>query len=511
MSSSSTLTRQRALVAALERQLHAQLIETHISWVLLAGRDAYKIKKAVHPGFLDFTTLAARRHFCHEELRLNRRAAPQLYLEVVAIGGSWEQPVLQAAPAIEYAVHMRRFAPTRTLDRLLAAGQLAPAVLDKLAVVVARFHAALPRQTAYGDPAILYHHAMQNFAQLAALPLPPAWQAEWPAVQQATVRAFEACHAVLQQRWRAGCVREGHGDLHLGNIVWLDDEPVPFDAIEFDPALRHLDAMDEVAFTMIGLLHGGRADLAWRYLNAYLEITGDYPGCAVLPFYLAYRAMVRAKVAALRAQQAGATLDDCARYMALARQVLRPSRPALIITQGLPGSGKTTFSQYCVQQLGAIRLRSDVERKRLFGLAAQDSSRARGLDIYQAGATRRTYDRLHELARTLLQSGYCVVVDAAFLRCDERARFRALAQELAVPFALAILLAPLPELRRRLEARRGDASEADGAVLEKLRAVQQFPTGSELRRAVYFTTGERPDSRFNDRNWRNLLRWTGRR
>lgn len=502
---------QQALVAALRRRLHAQVIETHISWVLLAGRNAWKIKKAVAPGFLDFTTLAARRHFCHEELRLNRRTAPQLYREVVAIGGSPQQPCLDATPAIEYAVHMRRFSPAHTFDRLLQAGRLTPALVDKLAAAVARLRAGLPTQTEYGDPAVLHAQAMQNFAQMKALALPPALQGGLDEVQHATEHAFAACRAALHRRWQAGCVREGHGDLHLGNIALLDGEPLPFDAIEFSPALRHVDSLDEIAFTMMDLLHAGRDDLAWRYLNAYLEMSGDYAGMAVLPWYLAYRAMVRAKVAALRAQQAPAALADCASHMALARRVLQPPAPALLITCGLPGSGKTTFSQYCVERLAAIRLRSDVERKRLFGLAAHDDSRAHGLDIYGAEATARTYQRLHDLARELLQSGFCVVVDAAFLRHDERARFRALAQELSVPFALAMLHAPLRELRRRLERRRGDASEADVAVLEKLHAVQQLPQASELRRAVHFTTMQPPDGSFNAAGWQQLSRWLGKR
>lgn len=494
------------LVAALRRQLSARMIETHISWVLLAGRYAYKIKKAVNPGFLDFTALAARRHFCHEELRLNRRTAPQLYLDVVAIGGSVPQPRFDAEPVLEYAVRMRRFSPARTFDRLLHAGRLTPARMDELAVAVARFQATLPPQTAYGDPAAISAQARQNFEQMSALTLPPALRVELDQAQRATLRTFDACREALQRRWQAGCVREGHGDLHLGNIVLLDDVPLPFDAIEFSPTLRHLDSMDEIAFTMMDLLHAGRADLAWRYLNACLEISGDYAGVAVLPFYLAYRAMVRAKVAALRAQQVHGAWDDCFSHVALARRVLQPPSPALIITYGLPGSGKSTFAQYCVEQLGAIRLRSDVERKRLFGLAAGESSHAHGLDIYQADATQRTYDRLHALARELLQAGQRVVVDAAFLRRDERERFRALAQALDVPFALAMLHAPAAELQRRLRQRQGDASEADLAVLDKLRVVQESPIASELDRALHFTTLQPPDSDFNHANWQELSR-----
>jgi predicted kinase len=241
-------------------------------------------------------------------------------------------------------------------------------------------------------------------------------------------------------------VRECHGDLHLGNVVLIGDEPVPFDCIEFNPALRWIDVMNEIAFTVMDLLHSGRPEFAWRLLNACLEESGDYGGISVLRFYLAYRAAVRAKVCAIRAGQAGvsrrAKSDErvaCRNYLVLARQCLGQCRPVMIITHGLPGSGKTTFSQLALEQMGAIRIRSDVERKRLFGLGTLESSRSHVADIYSPEATRRTYARLHELAREILSAGFPVIVDAAFLKQDERDIFRKLAQNMSVPFAIASL------------------------------------------------------------------------
>jgi hypothetical protein len=269
--------------------------------------------------------------------------------------------------------------------------------------------------------------------------------------------------------------------------------------------------MSEVAFAVMDLLHRDHPEFAWRLLNAWLELGGDYGGMAVLRFYLAYRAAVRAKVSAIRAGQAGlsgrAKADElvaCRSYLGLSRQCLQQRSPALIITHGLPGSGKTTFSQLALQQLGAIRIRSDVERKRLFGLGTLESSRAYAGDIYSAEATQRTYARLHELAREILAAGFPVIVDAAFLRQDEREAFRELALSLSVPFAVASLHAADTTLRERIRQRKNDASEADVDVLERLTAVQQPLSAQELEYTAGFTTAEAPDSKANSRAWSKL-------
>ncbi len=480
--------RQRLVAALLDPRRYpgaarqVRLIETHISWVLLAGHYAYKIKKPLNLGFLDFSTLELRRHYCEEEFRLNRRLAPQLYLGVVAIGGDPDHPQLGAQPAIEYAVKMRRFPAACLMDRQLARGGIAPQHIDKLAATLACFHAGLPAaapDTPFGSLAEIRAAAMQNFEQLQPLLGTDDGVAQ---LQAATGAELAACATIFEQRRTAGFVRECHGDLHLGNIALINDTPVPFDGIEFNPALRWIDVMDELAFPVMDLLHRNRPDLAWRLLNAYLEITGDYGGMAVLRFYLAYRATVRAKVDAIRAAQPGLRkraandlLYASKNYLDLARNCLAKPRPALIITHGLPGSGKTSFAQSALEYFGAIRIRSDVERKRLHGLEALDDSRPRfGASLYSTGATQRTYARLLDLARELLEYGFPVIVDAAFLRKEERARFRELARQMRVPFAIAAMHADMQLLRARItqrQTRASDASEADIAVLEKLAAV----------------------------------------
>ena len=306
---------QQRLIAALRdparsplRPHRVRLIETHISWVLLAGKFAYKIKKAVNLEFLDFSTLAARRFYCEEELRINRRLAPQLYLDVVPIGGSPEQPTPGGEPAIEYAVRMRRFAADKLLDRLLPKGLVTRKHMDRLAATLAAFHGGLPPaapETPYGTPASIRAAAMQNFDQLRRLLADAADRAALAAVRGLTEAEYARCTQDFAARRMQGHVRECHGDLHLGNIALIRGEPVPFDGIEFSAELRWEDVMSETAFLMMDLLLHGASALAFRFLNAYLEAGGDYAGVRTLRYYLAYRAMVRAKIGAIRLAQAG--------------------------------------------------------------------------------------------------------------------------------------------------------------------------------------------------------------
>jgi aminoglycoside phosphotransferase family enzyme/predicted kinase len=490
--SQAGLQQQTQLIAALldpslypHQAKTVRIIETHISWVLLAGRYAYKIKKALDLGFLDTTSLESRRHFCNEEIRLNQRLATQIYLGVVPIGGSHTHPKWEAQPAIEYAVKMRRFDPAKTFDRLIARDKITARHIDTLAQILAQFHSHLPPVKA--DTQSIRTALAQNFSQLAGI-----FPDDLCAMQQVCENACHACQPLMEERLNQGYMRECHGDLHLGNIALIADQPVPFDGIDFNPALRYIDVMDEAAFLFMDLLHHSRADLAYRFLNAYLEHTGDYAGVALLNFYFAYRATVRAKVRAIRSHQTGVTnrvkrkaLDACRNYLKLAAASLAPSRPCLIITHGLPGSGKSTFAQTALERLGAIRLRSDVERKRLFGLSALQESHPEQ-NIYSAEATQRTYAHLLAAARGLLSAGRTVIVDAAFLKRDEREMFRKLAQESRASFAIASLQADDATLRTRILQRKNDASEADLAVLEKLQTVQEPLTEQEMRHTTIF-------------------------
>jgi len=457
-----------------------ELIETHISWVLLSGAYAYKIKKAVNLGFLDFSTLEKRRFFCGEELRLNRRLAPQLYLDVVPISGTLAEPRLNGAGhVIEYAVKMLRFPQEALLDRMLADSKLTPLQLDAVAREVARFHAATATATpeGLGTAEAVHQPVRENFTQIAerAGGLPQGVALD--PVRQWSEEEFARRRTDFAARRDNGFVRECHGDLHLGNMAWIDDSPTLFDCIEFDPALRWIDVISDAAFVVMDLHDHGRPDLAQRFLNTYLEQTGDFGALRLLPYYQCYRAMVRAKVSCIRATQSGlgkeqqqAVCKQTASYVHLASFFTRPTRPWLLITHGYSGSGKTTATQLLLEHTGAIRLRSDVERKRLFGLAPQARSQS-GINqgLYAPDAHLMTYRRLEELAREVLQAGFPAIVDAAFLKRAERDAFRALARELGVPFLILELHATEDTLRRRVVQREHlgrDASEATLQVLE---------------------------------------------
>ena len=469
------------MVETLARTLHAQLIETHISWVLLAADTAWKIKKPVRLPFVDYSTLELRRHFCEEELRLNRRLAPSLYLGVTRITGTPSAPSIDGpGEAQEFAVRMKRFPDGALFSERLAAGTLRDQDLDRLAWLVAGFQESAPAADAAAGFALPEHRLRVALAALAgtgAIATGP---------EQSLLRQWlETSAATLAPLWTArregGAVREGHGDLHLDNLVSLDGGVEAFDCIEFDPALRWIDVLDEIAFAVMDLSAQGRNDLAFRLLNLWLDISGDHGALPGLRFAVVYRALVRAHVELLR--RPGAS-GFARRYLDTALAWTQAARPLLFITHGLPGSGKTFAAQALLEREGAIRLRSDVERKRLFGLRMLESSSDRGLDLYGAGATDRTYEQLFAVARGALNAGYPVVVDAAFLRRDERKRALMLAHELAVPFAILHCEVPPAVLQERLLARRADASEADVAVLEGLQKGAEPLTAEELRYVV---------------------------
>ncbi len=490
---------QSALISALlepARYDHAyeniELIETHISWVLLTGTYAYKIKKAVNFGFLDFSTLEKRRFYCEEELRLNRRFAPQLYLDVVPISGTQQQPILNGAgTAIEYAVKMRQFQQESLLDRLLENGRLSPAEVDEAAREVARFHAmiaATPAPAEFGTPAAVQQPVLENFAQIAERAKGRPEENILATLEDWSKAEFTRLRGDLAARKAHGFIRECHGDLHLGNMAWIDGAVTLFDCIEFNPNLRWIDVMSDAAFVIMDLHDRGRSDLAQRFLIGYLEHSGDFGGLRVLNFYLVYRAMVRAKVACIRGCQEG--MDEqqqehawaqARTYLTLAKSFTRPSHPWLMITHGYSGSGKTTAAQYLVEHSRAIRIRSDVERKRLFGLAPHERSQSSlNAGIYSAEAHRQTYQHLEHAVQEILQADYPVIVDAAFLKRAEREPFKALADALQAPFFILHLQADETTLRQRIAGRQElgkDASEATLQVLE-----QQLRNSEELTR-----------------------------
>jgi aminoglycoside phosphotransferase family enzyme len=387
-------------------------IETHISWVFLTGSFVYKIKKAIELPFVDFSTLERRERFCREELRLNRRLAPDYYLDVVPIGGTPERPVIGREPAIEFAVKMRQFSAHRTADRLIGRGGIDADAIRALADTIAEFHGGLEAQDVSRGTAT----SIENLDELEQLLDAPRRDRLRP-VGDWTRETREALADKLEHRRGTGRVKECHGDLHLGNLACTDDTIVPFDALEFDAALRTIDVADEAAFTAMDLMAHDRRDLAYEFLNRYLERSGDYDALSVLRHCLVKRALVRAKVHAIASQQhdEDATAKRaCDRYLDVAEDLVTSRRPLLAITRGLSGSGKTTVGDALIARVPALRARSDIERKRLHGLSADDRSGSGiGAHMYSKSADNATYGALADAAEQALAGGFDFIVDAS--------------------------------------------------------------------------------------------------
>lgn len=467
-----------------------QLVETHVSWVFLTGRHAFKVKKPVKLPFVDFSTLALRHRYCREELRVNRRLAPELYLGVVPIGGSPKAPRVGRRPAFEYAVKMREFPSSARLDRRLAEKGLPRAALADFGARLAEFHRDLPPIRNVSGAAA-GAAALRNLDELERY-LGRGHARELKALRAWTERRCASLADSFAQRAAAGAHRECHGDLHLQNLLWSRGAIQAFDALEFDRALRDIDVVSEAAFLAMDLHAHGRADLGYEFLNRYFEGSGDYAGTDVLPFYLVYRALVRAKVAAIKKAQTGAKGHDHTRYLAAALELAAHRRPLLVITHGLSGSGKTHVTDGLVGPLHALRVRSDVERKRLHGLdATARSGSGVGSGLYAAAVTRNTYATLAGAADRLLRNGRTALVDATFLRRRERLEFRQIAAANAATFAILDCRASPRELRQRVAGRNHsgrDASEADLAVLDEQLRTQEPLDRAERRAAVTVDT-----------------------
>ena len=470
-----------------------RLIETHISWVLLTGRFAYKLKKPLKLPFLDFSTRARRKHFCAEELRLNRRLAADLYLAVVPIGGSPAAPRVGRKPAIEHAVKMRQFDTRDELDAVLARGDLPRTALDTFATRLAQFHGGLPPATFGHAAETIRASALDNFATLERH-VRGAAQRELASLRAWTEREGARLAGVFERRAAAGAHRECHGDLHLKNLLCRDGGIVAFDALEFDRKLREIDVMSEVAFLAMDLHAARRSDLAHAFVNRYLEASGDYDGIHVLRYYLVYRALVRAKVGAIKSAQARRSRRRDG-YLRTAHELAAPARPLLLLTHGLSGSGKTHVTEELVARLPALRVRSDLERKRLHGLAALARTGSPvGQSLYGAGASRRTYAALAATADRLLTAGFNAIVDAAFLRRAERVAFRQVAAANGARFAILHCSAPTAELERRIVRRAAggrDASEATLAVLRQQLRDREPLDRAELRATICVATQRR--------------------
>ena len=452
------------------------VMETHISWVLLTGDFVYKIKKPVDFGFIDYSTLERRAHFCEEEVRLNRRLAPELYLGVVPVRGSESEPSLEGdGPIIEYLVKTRQFRQDDLLGNMQRAGKLQPQHIDSLAAKLAAFHDQVDRapvESSWGAPDQLHAPVAQNFEQIRPLLTEARDLEQLEQLELWAHTTFERLIPQLAQRKSDGFVRECHGDIYLDNVTLVDGEVTLFDCIEFNEAFRWIDVMSDVAFMAMDLEDRGLRGLSQRFVNAYLEQTGDYAGLLVLDYYKAYRAMDRAKVALLRLTQPG--ISDAEReqamqryrgYAQLAERYTTIPRRFGLLTVGVSGSGKSTLSAALVDEFGAIRLRSDVERKRLYG----DSNRDAAQDLYSAEASEQTYARLGTLASTILAAGYPVVIDATHLKAEQRHAMRDRVELQGAPCLLLHCQAPIEVIAGWIDQRQAEGSDPSDADIDVVR------------------------------------------
>jgi hypothetical protein len=474
--------------------------ETNISWVVLTGSFAYKIKKSVRLGFIDTSTLARRHDLCDEELRLNRRLAKDLYLKVAAITREADGLRIDGhGQVVEYAVQMKQFDAAQELSVLLEHGKVSSPEFVDLAERLAQFHGCVPTAPVdYDFPHTrdLHEAVLRNSAlllsHLDADPLVPeitrliAWTQDY----------LRDSLDQLRSRERRGAIRECHGDLHSRNVVRWCSQLVPFDCLEFDPKLRWIDVMNDIAFLVMDLRSQNRKDLAATFLNAYLDRTGDYDGVQHLAFYAVYRALVRAMVDSLGAQENGARRQELhsrlqSRVKAGSAYLDRP-RPALFIMHGLSGSGKSWLSERLIPQLEALRIRSDVERKRVGGFAESiDSSDDFQQGLYRPEITCRTYARLLECAQSCLTGGFNTIVDAAFLKGKDRSLFRECALRGQWTFIIVVCRASHAVLVQRLEQRsqlHADPSDADVDILARQPQITEPLDEAELAHAITVDT-----------------------
>lgn len=470
-----------------------RVIETHISWVILTGEYAYKMKKPVDFGFLDFTDLADRKHFCEQELRLNQRMAPQLYLEVIPVTGSVAQPVLGGdGEPIEYLLKMREFPQTQLLAQVQARGELEDAHIDELAEKIARFHLDTPRVDAshpLSTADAIVAPMRQNFEQIRPLLQEPQDGIQLDALEAWMESSITRLRPLLERRCAEGFIRECHGDLHLGNATLIEGQVVLFDCIEFNEPFRLIDIASDAAFLAMDLEDRGLKSQARRFLNAWLEHTGDYAGLHLLKLYKAYRALVRAKVNLFRLHQEQdpverkVILRQYRGYTNLAESYSAIPSRFLAITHGVSAVGKSQVALRLVEALGAIRLRSDIERKRLLGTQPASAQGQLGEGIYSEQSSSATYERLHELADLALQAGYPAVLDATYLKQAQRQAACRVAEANGVPFLILDCQAPdavtLQWLAQR-QAQGTDPSDATREVIEAQQATRDPLSDAEL-------------------------------
>lgn len=479
-----------------------QHLQTHISHLFLTDRYVYKIKKPVDFGFLDFTSLEKRRFFCHEELRLNRRLSPDIYLDLVALyqGADGMLSFKADGPAVEYAVKMHRMPQERMMSFLLEQGGVTEADIDAIAKKVAVFHgeAALGNGIAlFGTLEAIRSNWLENLRQTVPYCGRTLSEQQHSRIAELALQRLDHDAELFQRRLQQGFIRECDGDLHTDNIC-LDGQVHIFDCIEFNEKFRYSDTAADVAFLAMDLENHGRRDLAELFVERYGFYSGDAGLRQVLPLYLANRAFVRGKVESFRLddpliaqEQKSAAASRAERFFRLARgYLLREQLPQILfLTCGPTGSGKTALAGELAFQLGLEHFSSDLERKRLAGVAATE----RNADIYSPAWNQATYDRLFELAGQCLTAQVSVILDATFLLRRSRERFVRLAAESGATVILLQLSCPEELVRQRLEQRqaRGDsASDGTWQVFQQQIKTAEPPTAAEGLVIVLDATAE---------------------
>ncbi len=459
-------------------------ITTHAAVIFLVGERAYKMKRPVRYSFLDFSSLAKRRRALAAELELNRRTAPMLYRRLVGVHRTQDggYALEGTGRPVEWLLEMRRFDQSALLDRVARRGELTLATIDALAAEVAMFHERAERRGDQGGEAGMRQVIEGNAADLDGLAGRIFARAEVDELTRRTLAELDRQRARLEARRDAGFVRHCHGDLHLGNIVQLDDRPILFDCLEFDPALATIDTFYDLAFLLMDLCHRDLRPLAQRLLSGYLDASWDDGGVALLPLFMSVRAAIRAKVQGFAADLEesapgrGGEIEAARAYLELALACLAPEPPRLVAIGGVSGTGKSTLARALAPALGrppgAVLLRSDVIRKKLCGVAPTERL---GPRAYNERVSRRVYRCLMARAAGLIAGGQAVIVDAVFLDRGDRARVEQVTRAAGAAFDGLWLSAPAAILARRVEARRGDASDATASVVKAQLEVDPGP------------------------------------
>jgi len=456
------------------------IIQTHISWVILTGEYAYKIKKPVNLGFQDFTTLEKRKYYCDLEINLNKKLAPELYLDVLPITGTPSTPCINGTGEIfEYAIKMKEFPQSQMLSSLAQNHQINEGMIKNIALQLAHFHKtseiAKP-DSVFGSYDDVMAPIIDNFTVLKKMPFAQKWIDNLEALEAWAKQKGQALKNTLIQRKSNGWIKACHGDLHLGNMVLIGNKPVIFDCIEFNESFRWTDVINDIGFLFMDLHHKNLPQLAQIFVNHYLEQSGDYEGATLLNFYASYRAMVRAKVSGFQLMHTDESdpnyavlTQELKDFITLAEKFSNTTRPSLSITFGLSASGKSYHTEKLMQQDNTIRLRSDIIRKQLFNLPLYKKTPTNQLEtLYSESVTQSVYNKMLYLADLYLQHGYTVLIDAACLKLWERRAFHQIATKNNIDFKILSFETDIGTLKSRLQERTNMPNEVSDATPEVL-------------------------------------------